>query len=370
MDQSRHAIGISVMSSAAAQKSYIALLKSLHRGEKRQVASVILSRKINFAEWSNYLVTERLGVNVHSLVLDLGIQALFPRDFLARIEDQHQRQQRRNVILMQCLREIHSAFGRADIDFLLLKGLHVAEFAWNGKSSRFTWDLDLLIRQESWATAVNALRNLGFRKPRSLGFDRIIHYVTHAMPMHRGGDEFLDLHWTFRKLPGVRLDLRQIWNESRAFQIDGLDCGVPCNEHLLLLMLLGIADDKNRSKINMRSIWDIYLLLQKMNLVDWSSFLNNRRPEGLLPLMANSLNLVLERLDCRDEFPELDRALRDCGDILGSHGRPDAYGLPQRWQAILSGKWWFARLQPEPLWYYGLWWLATLPVRYLLTRSR
>jgi len=349
---------------------YLSLLKALRRGEIRQIASDVLSRRIDFKHLADVLIDERLGVYFYSSVLDLKIQALFPRDFLSQIRNQYDQQHTRNLRLELCLREIGMEFGIQGIDFMLLKGLHVAQLAYNGAGARFTWDLDLLVREESWGAAVGALSGIGFAKPRfAMGLDRIISGFIHGMPMERPGDVSLDLHWTFRKLPGVQIDMAEVWQRGAAYTIGGCEYKVPCNEHLLLLLLLGVADDRNRSKVNIRSLWDVFLILHHVPALNWRSFLAEREREGILPLIVNTLAFAVKELECRDEFPQLVGVLEEWRHLLLQDIATTPACLPRGWHRQLSARWWYVRLQPGP-WYYCVWWLVTLPLRFLLTHSR
>ena len=254
---------------------------------------------------------------------------------------------------------------------MLLKGLHMGALAYDTAEARFTWDLDLLVREASWRAATDVLTGLGFRKPafaRSPGW--MISRCTHALPLERPGDTCVDLHWALRKLPGVDIDMERVWSRGQEARIGGLECRVPCNEHVLLMLLLGIADDRNRGKSSLRSHWDIYLLMKRQPVADWRSFFNERDDEGLLPLIVNSMDVVLRTLQCRDEFPGLARTLEEFSDVLLPAATAPDNSLPQRWLRTLANRWWFIRLQPRGLWYYCGWWFVTLPMRFLLHQNR
>ena len=347
------------------------LLKLLDQSDIRSVASLMLSRQVDLAELNNFLDQHRLGVFCYSRIIELQLQALFPASLLEPLEIQYSQQQQRNQALLNSLQLIDSRFRSAGIDYLLLKGLYLADRFWHNLDRRFCWDLDLMVRSEDVDRAVTVLSACRFAKPAyTFGLERTARRVTHALECKRDDGLSIDLHWTFRKWPGVRFDDNQIWHQCHNYRIAGGQAfPVPSDEQLLILMLVGIAADIERGHCRMRGLWDIYRMLQDISEIDWSAFLIKREAEGLLRLMVNVLALVLYQLGCHDEFPILVRAMNDYSDRLQIVNETEARELLTRPPQSLANRWWFARLQPAPIWLYGLWWTGTLPVRALLDRS-
>jgi hypothetical protein len=193
--------------------------------------------------------------------------------------------------------------------------------------------------------------------------------MTHALECQRADGLSVDLHWAFRNRPGIRFDYDAIWDRRNRHPLVGLDYPVPSDEDQILLMLVGIALDIDRSHCRIRGLWDVYLMLHGLVDQDWPVFLARREKEGLLPLVVNVLALVLYRLDCRDEFPVLVHALDGYRDMLLAADASQVRRILTRSRQSLANRWWFARLQPSPIVFYGMWWGGTLPLRFLLGRN-
>lgn len=347
----------------------LAALKHLHRGEVRSFASLLLSRRLAVDTLVTFLVDERLGVFAYAAIRDGKLGALIPGPGGAALQDQWRQQQLRNVALLDELARIATAFQAAGIEFLLLKGLYLSEHFYHGRERRFTWDLDLLVRPSKVGCALSVLGGLGFATPRFTSpVHRLARLVTHALECRRDDGFSVDLHWSLRRLPGLRIDEDRIWSASHMQMLGEAHCRVPADEHSLLLLLLGIAADVDRSLCRTRSLWDVYMLMHGLPGFDWPGFLEARVPEGSIGLVANALSLVLHGLACHDEFPNLVQA-------LSPHRRRITMSDPQQaWHVLslpphsLANHLAFARWQPLPRWSYAVWWTATLPLRMFFAR--
>lgn len=347
----------------------VTVLKRLHRGDSRDLASLLLTRRRDLDECARVFVDERLGVYVCAATESLSLAALWPGPVLARLRDQWMRQQRRNADLLQALATIDSAFGAAGIEYLLLKGLPLADRLHGGIDRRFTWDLDLLVRESDVARGLGILTGLGVHAPSlTFGLHRVARRVAHAMECRRQDGLSVDLHWAFRRLPGLRFPAADVFRDQRLHELGGRRYRVPSDEHVLVQVLLGIAADVDRSLCRLRSLWDAYLLLHTLPASGWTAFVSRREAEGCLGLVANTIALVIHRMDAADEFPELLHAME-------TSRNGDAVLDPERAATILArpphsfrNHLEFASWQAQPAWSYWSWWAATLPARAFFAR--
>lgn len=344
-------------------------LKALHRGEARPLASLLLAHRHELANLADRLVKERLAVQAYAALGELKLQPLFPRASWSLLEDQWRQQRRRNAELLQALARIDWTLREAGIEYRLLKGLYLGERFYGGPDQRFTWDLDLLVRPADIWKTLDLLDELGFAKPSfSLGLERLAPQVAHALECRRADGLSVDLHWAFRRLPGLRVDEAALWRQGGCHRLGGLDCPVPPDEYTLLQLLLGIAADLDRGLCRLRAVWDIYMALKGMADPDWPGFLARREAEGSARLAVNALALVLFRLDCRDEFPALAAALDGRRDGSSIHSAEQARTILARAPHGLENHLLYARWQPLPQWRYWAWWAATLPLRFFFAR--
>lgn len=344
-------------------------LKRLHRADARLLASWLLSHRQDLIALVDFLVQERLGVYAYSALVDLNLQALFSKAAWSLLEDQWRRQQQRNTELLDGLAGIDRAFQEAGIEYRLLKGMYLADRFYGGIDRRFTWDIDLMVRSADIPHALDLLDRLGFAKPQfSLGLERFAPQVAHALECCRADGLSVDLHWAFRRLPGLTLDCDRLWRESGCHVLGGLSCPVPSDEYTLLQLLLGVAADVDRGLCRMRAVWDVYRVIQGMANPDWAQFLARREGEGSLKLVFNALALVLFRLDGQTEFPALTEALDAYGEIRLIASKEQARTILERPAHGLANHRLYARWQPLPQWQYWPWWAATLPLRFFFAR--
>lgn len=349
---------------------YLDALSLLRRGEVRPLAARLLSRRLALGDWVNFLVDERLGVYAYALLAEHGAQSLVAGPAGEPLRAQWAAQQERDRQLLAELQAIHVAFEAAGIEFVLLKGLDFGERFYGVGGRRFTWDLDLLVRPADVATALREIDRLGFRKPRfTLGLERIAPFAAHALECNRPDGLSVDLHWTLRRLPGLRLDAERPWRDGLRRRLGEVECRVLADDDALLLLLLGIAADVDRSLCRVRSLWDASMLLRARPDLDWESFFAARAADRSLGLVANALALVVHGLREEDEFPRLTSALATLPrGVLTLHGAADAAAILERAPHSLANHAAFSRWQPLSLPAYGAWWATTLPLRFFFAR--
>jgi hypothetical protein len=348
---------------------WIRLLKFLNRGDARAIYRTAITERIDFAALLIFLAREEMGPWVHATARERNVLALFGRPLAEDVARAQAAQRARNVDQIEAISLIGRVLGAQEIDFVLLKGLHVAGRFWGGIDRRFTADIDILVRPREAGSALELLDGAGFSRP----VGRLVPYwaarfVHHALACRRGNVS-VDVHWTFRTKPGIRLDMDDVWRTCLRQRIGEVECNVLGDPYTLLIMILGVAIDIERGLCRLRKLWDLYLLLDHLDGFDWPEFIAAREREGLLPLTVNVLALVLWRLDCHDEFPALAAELERHRGVLTVSDAGGAARILDGSPWRLRNHIWFARLQPAPTWYYGFWWAATLPLRYLVARD-
>lgn len=344
-------------------------LKILQLNERRAIGSFLLLHRLELAELVHYLVRERLAVQAFAVLDNLKLKPLFPEKTWELLKDQWQQQQIRNKELLDELVRIDRALVEAGIEYRLLKGLYLGERFYGGINFRFTWDIDVLVRPSDIWKALEILDKSGFAKPSfSYGLERLAPKVAHALECRRADGLSVDLHWAFRRLPGLHIHFDELWQRKKHYLIGGHEFPVPSDEFTLLQLLLGIAADIDRGMCRMRSVWDVYRVIQAMPDSNWRGFLAEREADGSLRLVVNALALVLTRLDCHDEFPALTLALDAYGNMKVVQNGEQARTILARVPHGLDNHWLFSQWQPLPQWQYWSWWAATLPLRFFFAR--
>lgn len=347
----------------------IDILKALRRDTPREIASRLLARRGALDEVAALLVDERLGVWAFAATNSRGLAALWPKSALARLRDQWTRQRERTSRLLGALASIDGAFRGAGIEYLVLKGLPMADRFHGGTGHRFTWDLDLLVRERDVARARRALDGLGVRGPTfTAGMNRVAMRVAHALECRRGDGLSVDLHWAFRRLPGLRFPADEVFRESGFRDLEGHLYPVPSDEHLLLQVLLSIAADVDRGLCRMRALWDAYLLLREMPASGWAGFLDRRAAESCRRLASNAAALAIHGTFAADELAPLLALPESDGNGPPPIRAERAAAILARAPHSLRNHLEFASWQDQPAWRYWSWWGATLPARAYFAR--
>jgi hypothetical protein len=345
----------------------IELLKLLAAGERRQVASRVLSRAVDLQSLADFLEGQEMGLYFSHQLESLQLDRLFPAAFLEKLRWQREAQRLQRTALVAALEVLQREFADAGVDFILTKGLHLADTYWAGVENRFTWDLDILVEAERLSRAVQVLQQAGFESVHAgaLG-SRLVRHFSHAQEF-TGHGVAVDLHWIFRPRPGHRLDYAAIWRRKRSWVYNDVQYSVLSGVDTLLMLLLGIAEDVERAQPNYRKLWDIYLMLRSDAVHDWGVFLFKAREQGVERLVVAMLALTCQALQCRDEFPELARSLDEREKECQCSAAEIARALSRR-PLHPGNRLWVARLQPVSAPYYLLWWTLTAPMRYLVWR--
>jgi hypothetical protein len=348
--------------------SEIGFLKAVADGEARAIAAMTLRRRLDFASLADFLIKERMGIYIHTRLSELGLLALLPPRVAKPIRWQHAEQRQRNGGLLALLDEVQEAFAEAGFEVLVLKGLPLSERFWGGIDRRFSLDLDLMVPRDHFRRAARVLLERGFAAPDGVPQPAALALgLSHALELTRDGLS-LDLHWTLRNRPGLSFDLDGIARRAQTCRIAGLACRIPSDEDQLVMVLTSLANDIERGHHRLRAFWDIYLMLQAMQGVDWRTFWRSRADQGLSDLLLNMLALVLARLDCADELPAVAAAISADADRLVICAPDEMRRLLGNAPQSLANRRWLARLLPMPAWRYWAWWGSTVPLRFLLGR--
>ena len=348
----------------------VQILDALHHAPTRSIAALLLSHRTRLDVLADWFVRERLGVSVHAATQSRGLAPLWPTSACARLEDQWSQQQQRTAALLATLAEIDRAFARDGIEYLLLKGLPLSERLEGGVGRRFTWDLDVMVRERDLPRATVALGRVGFPPLRlAQGLLPLARMVTHAVEFRRNDGLSVDLHWAFRRLPGVRFPADEVFASRQSIALAGTAFPVPSDEHLMTQLLLSIAADVGRGLCRWRTLWDTFLLLRKMKSTDWERYLEARAAQGCRGLTGHALAGVVSAMGAEEEFRPL------LGRIAQVTGRKDAPATRERFLAALAryphdprNHLELAAWQDRPQWAYWPWWAITLPARALFAR--
>jgi len=239
-------------------------------------------------------------------------------------------------------------FSARGVDLVLLKGIYLANRLYHGYHRRPQYDLDVLVRARSRATARRTLEGLGFRKETA---------DLHSQTFTRGHLK-IDVHGWLRRAPAYRLDEEGIWRGVRIEPLEGFDVPTLSDEYTLVLFALSCFEDLGQGMTKLKQLVDVYLWLRDVDAsTNWSGFFAQREREGVDGIAAAVLAIVVALFDARHEVPRLSTALAHYERAV-STTREEALALvsaPRKHPANLA---WFGRVYPGSFWHYltRFWW--------------
>jgi len=216
----------------------------------------------------------------------------------------------RNLAVEKELSGILTALEALPVPVILLKGSHLIQeiYPWG---IRPVGDIDLLIRQEDFASAHKAITSLGYQ-PWLKTFPLWIHLhysgkVTYTRPAETGTPISLDLHLTLGPRPYLGyVDPAALWSKAVETRVNGRRVYVLCPEHLLIHLCLHLLQ-------HTPDHWavcgcDIAALLRhEENRFPWESFLEETTAAGVNRPVRYALETVNKMFDALIPAAILDR---------------------------------------------------------------
>ena len=346
------------------------LFKLIHRGQAADTELAVSVTKNNHSNILEKLTSAKLAGQFYALTTDTAVLDAFPREEQETLRGAYERQYQSNRSYLELLEKLRDRLADEGVDLLLLKGLFLAQRFSGGMDRRFMWDADILVHQHQLRDAIRVAGDLGLTATGDTLPVWILNLLNlHALEVsHRG--RAIDIHWRLRNRPGYHINYERIWNDAQAIVIDGQPFNALSDEDALALSILEIGGDMERGHIKLRSLWDVYQILQALDgSVNWDEFFERRKGEGLLQLAVNMLTFFLYCLDCQSECPRLVESLQQQPTKLLIDNRDVALQILERPKQHLANRALYARLQPRAVPLYWIWWLATAPLRFALTRN-
>jgi hypothetical protein len=200
----------------------------------------------------------------------------------------------RNFAVDALTAEVASAFGRDEIETLVLKGPVLARWLYPGEVRPYG-DSDLMVAPKSRARAVGVLERLGFVEhlpwmPTPLSLD------PGGTAFNRPGGGMVDLHC---QLPGLDGDPAMIWERLAASAerqvIAGVELRVPDRDVVLLHVVLHAAHHANM--VDGKPLEDLRRALALVEETEWSNALELARAYRGVPAFVAGLRLLPEGAD-------------------------------------------------------------------------
>jgi hypothetical protein len=209
----------------------------------------------------------------------------------------------RQLILTRELGRVLSAFARAGIAVIPLKGPALGETLYRHPGCRPCRDLDVLVRPERVEQADALLRDLGYRRDadaHSFEFDLAYDHATLYVGM---SGVHVDLHWSLLSDPRYTWDedaARSVWERGVPTVIATTPALALAPEDLLLYLALHLA--VHHALAGLLWYYDLFLLLERhASALDWPTM----RGRAGRWRVRSALCFVLQELARLFEMPAL-----------------------------------------------------------------
>jgi hypothetical protein len=207
-------------------------------------------------DWHSLLRCARVNGIGHQLAVVLVAEELLgavPREAAPGLKTLAREAFVRDQMAVSALAAIGEAFEHADVPFILLKGLGLAERLYRRPHERVSVDIDILTPAVLHERADELLRALGYEAQYQSFYERHHFHVPYRSA--RDGCSTVELHWQVTKRDArVTFDVGQWWNGARPLRLRSGNILIPPPvEELLYLCHHAFV----RGSPTMRSLADI-----------------------------------------------------------------------------------------------------------------
>ena len=341
------------------------LVRAIVRGQGETVEALSGATDFDWHAFIQYVDVQRVASCVFHAAQSHSLAPLLPEPAVEFLRRSFLTQWRWNLLLLARVAELDQTLRQSRREVVFLKGLHLAEEYFGQLAARHVGDIDFLIADRHDLSAFEEIiRGLGYRRrSRILGSRALMARFTHDFEFD-GPLAPLDLHWVLRQHPSFALDYSDIWRRKKQVRVRNVHFLALDAEHELVLQLLSIHGDVQVGILRLKSFVDLYAIFSRLaGTLHWEVFFAGRAEERLLRISVNVLDLVLDVLDCRDEFPAL-------AESIAQHRRHLLFTDVDAKLELLRGssgtfrrKAWALRLYDTSPLRAFFWWGLSLPFR-------
>jgi len=168
-------------------------------------------------------------------------------------------------------RKIRVAFGEAGIEHLILKGPHLTAIAYVKPWERGFNDLDILVREQDFETAVSTLVDAGFSFPEPKLNRKATAESTYDRSLLAPSGSVVEIHRAFAPHGLYALDYDGLFDRARDFRFGSTPARGLAPEDLLVHLVIHAAKSQF-SLIERKHIRDVKVLVEAQE-PDWDTFL-------------------------------------------------------------------------------------------------
>ena len=355
------------MTAATAADGHLALLRSIVKPDVTAVRDALSDPKTDLIGFLRFAHHHQLGAYADWTFQQLGVTGALRARTGAATRASSLVERRRTERQVRQLKDLADLLDEHGVEALFMKGPLFTQRFYGTLDARGFSDLDVLIRSPDDIDRIEALLLDGGYEPafRVLMSRRLSRWFAHHFEYRRNGLP-LDVHWALQRHFTFAIDYAHVWATSSRIMLQGRDYRATSDEYELVLQLLGVLTDLQVGHLTLRSLVDIHRVLKTVEAtLDWDAFFSARRRERILRPCLYVLAVVLDVLDCRDQFAGLRRLLEPQLRSLPSVQLARRAVLESR-KVDVGQKLLAFRLYESSLVAAFSWWLVSLPFRFVV----
>lgn len=243
---------------------------------------------------------ENLVPTLHDHYAALNQIAQLPSEIAKLLATLNLLNQDRNRTILAQVKRLTAALNRAGIKPIALKGLaNILAGVYPSLGTRFLADVDLLVPEQQFATAVSVLHHLGYGCDEP---DPVELAIGHSYPpLTRPNSIEIDLHRTTGLgICASFLTASELARHSTVHNLEGAAIRIPSPEHLVTHHIMhSQLHDSYRERVwpSLRTLYDFVLLNRHFGAaLDWSSIEHRFRRHGQYATLALYLLQVEQSL--------------------------------------------------------------------------
>jgi hypothetical protein len=197
----------------------------------------------------------------------------------------------RNISLYDELSKILTAFKKAGIDTIVLKGAFLAEEIYKNIGLRLMSDIDLLIKEKDLQKAKKELTELKYSAtdifPTKLHEQFQTVLSEELQFIHQDKNIVIEIHWDIQpQQTPYKVDINKFWNNAKPIKIAGIETLVFAPEDLLQHLCLHVDKHVNNSSAPpakpLRDYCDIAEVTRHYkNTINWNYLLQSSKDYGI-----------------------------------------------------------------------------------------
>jgi hypothetical protein len=174
-----------------------------------------------------------------------------PSEVMKNLEKIYYSNLARNMLLYDELSKILTAFKKADIDTIVLKGAFLAEEIYKNIGLRPMSDIDLLVKEEDVQKAKKELLKLKYSANvyTTKTHEKFQTILSEELPFtHQNKNSYVEIHWDIQphNTPYM-IDINKFWNNTKSVEIAGIEALTFASEDLLQHLCLHLDKHINYS---------------------------------------------------------------------------------------------------------------------------